>query len=80
MEKKKNRFAQIYKGEVIYIFETHRTMEELNEIFDPNTFWFDVTYKPEVRIGYVQGVDNEGKMCLVQKSDKNSIINLKKNK
>lgn len=39
----KNRFAQPLYGKIIYIYETNLTMEQLPTIFDPSTYWIDVT-------------------------------------
>lgn len=69
-----NRFAQLYQGEVIYIYETDRTINELNQIFDPNTEWFDITNQ-NVEVGYVQGVQN-GKLLLVPKDSPYSLQKL----
>ena len=72
------RYAQLYYGEVIYIYETERTMEELSEIFDPKTFWVDITDQ-YVQIGYVQGIRDD-KMVLVPKDSIYSIEQIKKAK
>lgn len=39
----KNRFAQPLYGKIIYIYETDLKKEELATIFDPSTYWIDVT-------------------------------------
>lgn len=39
----KNRFAQLQYGKVIYIFETDLKKSQLSTIFDPTTYWVDVT-------------------------------------
>ena len=39
----KNRFAQLQYGKVIYIFETDLKKSQLSTIFEPDTFWVDVT-------------------------------------
>ena len=39
----KNRFAQLQYGKVIYIFETDLKKSQLSTIFEPSTFWVDVT-------------------------------------
>lgn len=70
------RYAQLYYGEVIFIYEADKTMEELNKIFDPSTGWFDITNNPEVQIGYVQGV-KDGKMVLVPKDSPYSLNTMK---
>lgn len=48
----KNRFAQPLYGKIIYIFETNLTMEQLPTIFDPSTYWIDVTGL-ECEVGYL---------------------------
>ena len=39
----KNRFAQLQYGKVIYIFETDLKKSQLSTIFEPTTYWVDVT-------------------------------------
>lgn len=39
----KNRFAQLKYGKVIYIFETDLKKSQLSSIFEPDTYWIDVT-------------------------------------
>ena len=48
----KNRFAQPLYGKIIYIYETDLTMEQLPTIFDPSTFWIDVTGL-DCEVGYL---------------------------
>lgn len=72
-----SRYAQLYYGEIIFIYETDKTMEELNQIFDPSTGWFDITNTPDVQIGYVQGII-DGKMLLVPKESPYSLNNIQK--
>ena len=69
-----NRFAQLLHGEVIYIHETNKTIQELNQIFDPNTEWFDITNQ-DVEVGYVQGIQ-DGKLLLVPKDSPYSLQNI----
>ena len=61
---KLNKFAQLYKQKVIYIYETPLAMDELSNYFDPKTVWIDVTNMPNVEIGYIQGVDESGNFVL----------------
>lgn len=61
---KLNKFAQVYKQKVIYIYETPLVMDELSNYFDPNTVWIDVTDMPNVEVGYIQGVDESGNFIL----------------
>ena len=49
---KKNRFAQLLYGKIIYIYETNLTMEQLPTIFDPSTYWIDVTGL-DCEVGYL---------------------------
>ena len=72
-----NRYAQLYYGEIIFIYETTKTMSELNQIFDPSTGWFDITGQDDVQIGYVQGI-KDGKMVLVPKDSPYSLNNIQK--
>lgn len=49
----KNRFAQPLYGKIIYIFETDLNKEDLSTIFDPKTYWIDVTGL-DCEVGYIQ--------------------------
>lgn len=48
----KNRFAQPLYGKIIYIFETNLKFEELSTVFDPSTYWIDVTGL-DCEVGYL---------------------------
>lgn len=48
----KNRFAQSLYGKIIYIFETDLKFNELSTIFDPSTYWVDVTGM-DCEVGYL---------------------------
>ena len=61
---KLNKFAQLYKQKVIYIYETPLAMDELSNYFDPHTVWVDVTNMPNIEVGYIQGVDESGNFVL----------------
>ena len=61
---KLNKFAQLYKQKVIYIYETPLAMDELSNYFDPKTVWVDVTDMPNIEVGYIQGVDESGNFVL----------------
>ena len=61
---KLNKFAQLYKQKVIYIYETPLAMDELSNYFDPTTVWVDGTDMPNVEVGYIQGVDESGNFVL----------------
>lgn len=39
----KNRYAQLLYGKVVYIFETDLKKSQLSTIFEPDTYWVDVT-------------------------------------
>lgn len=55
-----NRYAQLLYGKVIYIFETDLKFEQLSTIFDPSTYWVDVTGM-DCEVGYlVSFEDNVG--------------------
>lgn len=38
-----NRYAQSLYGRIIFIYETELPFDKLSTIFDPSTFWIDVT-------------------------------------
>ena len=48
----KNRFAQPLYGKIIYIYETNLTMKQLPTVFDPSTYWIDVTGL-DCEVGYL---------------------------
>lgn len=48
----KNRFAQPLYGKIIYIFETDLEKADLATIFDPKTYWIDVTGL-DCEVGYI---------------------------
>lgn len=48
----KNRYAQLLYGKVLYIFETDLKFNELSTIFDPSTYWVDVTGM-DCEVGYI---------------------------
>lgn len=47
-----NRFAELRYGRVVYIFETTLPYDKLSTIFDPSTYWVDVT-GIECEVGYL---------------------------
>jgi hypothetical protein len=53
-----NRFAQILYGKVLYILDTPMTMGELSTIFNPKTYWVDVT-NVECSVGDFVSFDSE---------------------
>ena len=48
----KNRFAQPLYGKIIYIYETDLTKDQLSLVFDPGTYWIDVT-GIDCEVGYI---------------------------
>lgn len=48
----KNRFAQPLYGKIIYIYETTLAKEDLATIFNPDTYWIDVT-GIDCEVGYL---------------------------
>lgn len=48
----RNRFAQPLYGKIIYIYETDLEKDQLATIFDPGTYWIDVTGL-DVEVGYI---------------------------
>lgn len=47
-----NKFAQTMYGKIIYIYETMLEKDQLSTIFDPTTYWIDVTGQ-DVEVGYI---------------------------
>lgn len=54
-----NKFAQIIYGKVLFILETTMEMTELSTIFDPKTYWVDITGK-DVAVGDVVEYSEDG--------------------
>lgn len=48
----RNRFAQPLYGKIIYIYETDLEKGQLATIFDPSTYWIDVT-GIDCEVGYI---------------------------
>lgn len=48
----RNRFAQPLYGKIVYIYETDLEKDQLATIFDPSTYWIDVTGL-DVEVGYI---------------------------
>lgn len=48
----RNRFAQPLYGKIIYIYETDLEKDQLATIFDPSTYWIDVT-GIDCEVGYI---------------------------
>lgn len=48
----KFRYAQPLYGKIIYIYETDLPFEELSTVFDPKTYWIDVTGQ-DCEVGYI---------------------------
>ena len=48
----RNRFAQPLYGKIIYIYETDLEKDQLATIFDPGTYWIDVSGF-DVEVGYI---------------------------
>lgn len=63
-----NRFAQILYGEVLYIFETELSIEQLSTIFSPKTYWVDVTDK-QCEVGDTVTFDNDKGFIFTKKED-----------
>ena len=56
----RNRFAQPLYGKIIYIYETDLEKDQLATIFDPSTYWIDVTGL-DCEVGYIlEYVDGGG--------------------
>ena len=55
----KNRFAQPLYGKIIYIYETYLTRDDLPTVFDPSTYWIDVT-GIDCEVGYILAFTEDG--------------------
>lgn len=67
----KNKFAQVLYGKILYIYETDLKFDQLSTIFDPSTFWVDVTGL-ECEVGYV--VDFKEGVGLVLTPPSNTVV------
>ena len=61
-----NRYSQLLKGTIVYIYETPLEMGDLVLHFSPETIWFDLTDIPEAEVGWVQGFDSKGRICITK--------------
>ena len=59
------KYAQIYKQKVVFLTETTLTLDEVRSNFGDEAIWLDVTGLADVGIGYIQGLDADGKFTLV---------------
>ena len=57
------KYAQIYKQKVVFLTET--TLDEVRSNFGDEAIWLDVTGLADVGIGYIQGLDADGKFTLI---------------
>lgn len=48
----RNRFAQPLYGKIIYIYETDLEKDQLSTVFDPSTYWIDITGM-DCEVGYI---------------------------
>lgn len=55
----KYRYAQPLYGKIIYIYETDLPFEELSTVFDPKTYWIDVTGQ-DCEVGYIAKYEEGG--------------------
>lgn len=55
----KFRYAQPLYGKIIYIYETDLPFEELSTVFDPKTYWIDVTGQ-DCEVGYIAKYEEGG--------------------
>lgn len=53
------RYAQPLYGKIIYIYETDLPFEELSTVFDPKTYWIDVTGQ-DCEVGYIAKYEEGG--------------------
>lgn len=54
-----NKFAQIVYGKVLFILETSMEQTELSTVFDPKTYWVDITGK-DVAVGDIVEYSEDG--------------------
>lgn len=59
------KYAQIYKQKVVFLTETTLTLDEVRSNFGDEAIWLDVTGLVDVGIGYIQGLDADGKFTLI---------------
>lgn len=59
------KYAQIYKQKVVFLTETTLTLDEVRSNFGDEAIWLDVTGLADVGIGYIQGLDVDGKFTLI---------------
>lgn len=69
------KYAQIYKQKVVFLTETTLTLDEVRGNFGDEAIWLDVTGLADVGIGYIQGLDADGKFTLIPPTvdDMNSV-------
>ena len=69
------KYAQIYKQKVVFLTETTLTLDEVRSNFGDEAIWLDVTSLADVGIGYIQGLDGDGKFTLIPPTvdDMNSV-------
>ena len=59
------KYAQIYKQKVVFLTETTLTLDEVRSNFGDEAIWLDITGLADVGIGYIQGLDADGKFTLI---------------
>ena len=59
------KYAQIYKQKVVFLTETTLTLDEVRKNFGDDAIWLDVTEFADVGVGYIQGLDAEGRFKLI---------------
>ena len=64
----KNRYAQPLFGKIIYIYETDLPFEKLSTVFDPSTYWIDVTGL-DCEVGYVVDFKEGAGLILIPPED-----------
>ena len=76
----KNRFAQPLYGKIIYIYETDLKKEELATVFDPSTYWIDVTGL-DCEVGYIlEYIEGGGLRFVPPPNEEYTFEDLKANK
>lgn len=59
------RYAEVYGGKIRDIQESHLDYVDFISIFDPKSFWLDITGQDDIQIGDVQQFDPKGGILFV---------------
>lgn len=59
------RYAEVYGGKIRDIQESHLDYVDFISIFDPKSFWLDITGQEDIQVGDVQTFDPKGGIIFV---------------